>query len=67
VELLAAHDLPTRAEGVDRAAVARATQRDKKRVGDSVPFVLVDAPGAVRHGAAVSSQRLEAALARLCA
>jgi shikimate kinase/3-dehydroquinate synthase len=66
-ELLAAHGLPTRAAGVDRAAVARATQRDKKRVGDSVPFVLVDAPGAVRHGATVSSERLETALARLCA
>jgi shikimate kinase/3-dehydroquinate synthase len=65
-ELLAAHGLPTRAEGVDGAAVARATRRDKKRVGDSVPFVLVDAPGAVRHGATVTSERLESALARLC-
>jgi len=62
-ELLAAHGLPTYAEGVDREAVARAVQRDKKRVGDSVPFVLVDAPGAVRHGVTVSSERLDAALA----
>ena len=67
MELLTAHGLPTRADGVDAAAVARATRRDKKRVGDDVPFVLVDAPGAVRHGAAVGSERLEAALARLCA
>jgi shikimate kinase/3-dehydroquinate synthase len=66
-ELLVAHGLPTRAEGLDVAAVARATQRDKKRVGDSVPFVLVDAPGRVRHGAQVSGERLEAALAGICA
>ncbi len=65
-ELLAAHGLPTRAEGVDAAAVATATQRDKKRLGERVPFVLVDAPGAVRHGATVSNEALEAALAGLC-
>jgi len=66
-ELLGAHGLPTRAEGLDIAAVASATQRDKKRVGDSVPFVLLDAPGAVRYGAEVAGQRLEAALAGICA
>ncbi|HEY7965686.1 MAG TPA: bifunctional shikimate kinase/3-dehydroquinate synthase [Solirubrobacteraceae bacterium] len=64
--LLSRHGLPRRAEGVDRAAVAQATLRDKKRVGDSVPFVLVDAPGAVRHGAAVSGAQLDAALEALC-
>ena len=65
-ELLAGHGLPTRAQGLDVAAIARATQRDKKRVGDGVPFVVVDAPGAVRHGVQVSSERLEAAIAGIC-
>ena len=67
-ELLAAHGLPTRAEGIDPAAVLAATQRDKKRLlGADVPFVLVDEPGAVRHGASVSSAELEAAIAGICA
>ncbi|HEY1775915.1 MAG TPA: 3-dehydroquinate synthase [Solirubrobacteraceae bacterium] len=66
-ELLAAHGLPTRAEGLDAAAVVRATQRDKKRLGDSVPFVLVESPGHVRHGAAVSGEQLAAAVAGICA
>jgi shikimate kinase/3-dehydroquinate synthase len=64
--LLAAHGLPTRAEAVDPAEVARATRRDKKRRRDAVPFVLVDAPGAVRHGAQVSDAQLDAALAGIC-
>ena len=65
-ELLAAHGLPTRAEGLDCAAVVAATARDKKRLGAEVPFVLVDAPGSVRHGAEVSHGRLEAAVAGVC-
>jgi shikimate kinase/3-dehydroquinate synthase len=65
-ELLAAHGLPTRAEGIDPAAVIQATKRDKKRLTASVPFVLVDAPGAVRHGAEVTGEQLEAALKELC-
>jgi len=64
--LLAAHGLPTATEGVDPAAVVAASRRDKKRRGDEVPFVLVDAPGAVRHGARVASGELEAAVAALC-
>ncbi len=66
-ELLSAHGLPTRADGVDPAAVAAATQRDKKRLGGAVPFVLVDAPGAVRHGGEVAPHQLRSALAELCA
>jgi shikimate kinase/3-dehydroquinate synthase len=66
-ELLSAHGLPTRADGVDPAALAAATQRDKKRLGGAVPFVLVDAPGAVRHGGEVAPHQLQAALAELCA
>jgi shikimate kinase/3-dehydroquinate synthase len=65
-ELFARHGLPTRTEGVDPAAVIDASRRDKKRVGDSVPFVLVDAPGAVRYGAEVAPGELEAAVAALC-
>jgi shikimate kinase/3-dehydroquinate synthase len=65
-ELLARHGLPIHAEGLDRAAVAEATRRDKKRVGDAVPFVLLEAPGEVRHGVSVSSEELDRALAGLC-
>ena len=64
--LLEAHGLPTRASGIDPAAVLEAVGRDKKRVGATVPFVLVDAPGAVRYGAEVGRERLEASLAELC-
>jgi shikimate kinase/3-dehydroquinate synthase len=65
-ELLARHGLPTRTDGVDPGAVIDASRRDKKRVGASVPFVLVDAPGAVRYGAEVAPRDLEAAVAALC-
>ena len=64
--LLASHGLPTHSDGLDPAAVVAASQRDKKRFGASVPFVLVDAPGDVRHGAAVDPARLEAAVEALC-
>jgi shikimate kinase/3-dehydroquinate synthase len=65
-ELLERHGLPTRTEGVDVAAVIDASRRDKKRVGASVPFVLVDGPGAVRYGAEVAPRELEAAVAAIC-
>jgi shikimate kinase/3-dehydroquinate synthase len=64
--LLAAHGLPTRTDGVDPGAVIAASARDKKRTGTSVPFVVVDAPGAVRHGAEIDPRDLEAAVAALC-
>lgn len=60
--LLAAAGLPTTIAGVDPAAVAAATRRDKKRVGEEVPFVLVDAPGDVAHGRPVSAPDLLAAV-----
>jgi len=66
-ELLAAHGLPTRAEGIDAVAVARAVERDKKRTGERVPFVLVDGPGAVVAGREVTPAALDAALSELCA
>ena len=65
-ELLVRHGLPTHSEGVDATAVIDASRRDKKRLGSEVPFVLLDAPGAVRHGVSVEARALEAAVAELC-
>jgi shikimate kinase/3-dehydroquinate synthase len=66
-ELLQAHDLPIRLEGVDAERVVELTGRDKKRLGTdaSVPFVLVDAPGNVRIGCHVGGDELRAAMAEL--
>jgi shikimate kinase/3-dehydroquinate synthase len=63
--LLGAAGLPTRMEGIDPAAVAEATGRDKKRTGEAVPFVLVDAPGRVSTGHAVGAPELLAAVREL--
>jgi len=60
--------LPTSLEALDVDAVVAATERDKKRRGDEpVPFVLVAAPGDVRHGQAVDPDDLRAAVAELAA
>lgn len=49
--LLADAGLPTTMDpAIDADAVLAATARDKKRVGESTPFVLVAAPGTVSHG-----------------
>jgi shikimate kinase / 3-dehydroquinate synthase len=64
-ELLTAAGLPTRMDGVDAAAVAEATTRDKKRTGEAVPYVLVDAPGRVSIGHAVDATELLAAVREL--
>jgi shikimate kinase / 3-dehydroquinate synthase len=65
-QLLQAHGLPTRLEHADPDAVVMATARDKKRVGEgSVPFVLLDAPGAPRTGCAVEPRALIAAVREL--
>ncbi len=65
--LLQEHGLPTELDAdVDIDAVLDAVQRDKKRLGDApVPFVLVDAPGSVRHGAALPGDEVRAAVAEL--
>jgi len=63
--LLAAAGLPTTFGGLDAAEVAAATRKDKKRVAEQVPFVLVDAPGEVAHGRAVAAGDLLAAVAEL--
>jgi shikimate kinase / 3-dehydroquinate synthase len=65
--LLAAAGLPTRLEGADPEQVAAATARDKKRTGESVPFVLVQAPGRVTIGHDVGAPELVAAVRELCA
>ena len=64
--LLAAHGLPTTLDpAIDRAAVAAAVQRDKKRRGGKVGFVLVEAPGRTRTGCAVAEGDLRAAIEEL--
>jgi 3-dehydroquinate synthase len=64
-ELLAARDLPVRLEGVAVEEVLAAVQRDKKRVGAEVPFVLVDGPGRVVHGRSLPDAEVRAAVEEL--
>jgi shikimate kinase/3-dehydroquinate synthase len=65
-QLLAAQGLPTRLDaGIDRAAVAAAVQRDKKRRGGRVGFVLVEEPGRTRTGCPVAEGDLRAAIEEL--
>ncbi len=66
-ELLLARGLPVVLEGASVEAVVEAVQRDKKRVGEEVPFVLVQEPGEVRIGCEVSAADLRAAVAELVA
>lgn len=65
--LLEAVGLPTAAPGLDPAAVVEATSRDKKRTGESTPYVLVHAPGDVRHGATLAPDAVLAAVTELTA
>jgi shikimate kinase/3-dehydroquinate synthase len=63
--LLEVHGLPVSLEGLDVDAVLVATARDKKRLEGAVPFVLVEAPGDVRHGQAVEPDALRGAVEEL--
>jgi shikimate kinase/3-dehydroquinate synthase len=64
--LLAARGLPTRLDpAVDLEQVERAVQRDKKRRGGRVGFVLAAGPGDVRVGQPVEPDALRAALREL--
>jgi shikimate kinase / 3-dehydroquinate synthase len=65
--LLTDAGLPTRLEDVDPAAVAEATARDKKRTGEAVPYVLVEAPGRITTGHLVGAPEVLAAVRELCA
>jgi shikimate kinase/3-dehydroquinate synthase len=60
--LLAARGLPATYEGADPADVLALVERDKKRRGGTVPFVLVEAPGQVTPGHAVPGEQLRAAV-----
>jgi shikimate kinase/3-dehydroquinate synthase len=65
-DLLAERELPvTLDRDVDHDAVIAAVQRDKKRRGGRVGFVLVEVPGDVRTGAPVAESDIRAALAEL--
>jgi 3-dehydroquinate synthetase len=66
-ELLAARGLPRRCEGVDPEALLALVERDKKRRGGRVPFVLIDAPGRVTPGHEVAAADLRAAVQEVCA
>jgi shikimate kinase / 3-dehydroquinate synthase len=64
-ELLAGAGLALSVSGVEPDAVARATHMDKKRLGERVPFVLVEAPGAVTPGHLVDDHDLLLAVQEL--
>ena len=60
--LLAARGLPARFEGARVEDVLEYLARDKKRTGDRVPLVLVEAPGEVTAGHNVGADELRAAI-----
>jgi len=66
-ELLGARGLPQRFDGASADEVVALVQRDKKRVSDRVPFVLVEAPGEVTPGHDVDDAALRAAVEELAA
>jgi shikimate kinase/3-dehydroquinate synthase len=66
-ELLAGAGLPLSVSAVDATDVSRATRMDKKRLGEKVPFVLVEAPGRVTPGHGVDDHDLLLAVQELLA
>jgi shikimate kinase / 3-dehydroquinate synthase len=64
-QLLIDRGLPVGFSDVSVEAVIEATRRDKKRLGASVPFVLVRAPGEVEFGCEVAPEDLRAAVEEL--
>jgi shikimate kinase/3-dehydroquinate synthase len=61
-ELLAARGLPLAFSGASVEAVLEQVARDKKRRAGRVPFVLVEAPGAVTPGHEVDPDLLREAI-----
>jgi shikimate kinase/3-dehydroquinate synthase len=64
-ELLLARELPVSLDGASVEQVLAATARDKKRVSQTLPFVLLSEPGEPRTGCAVGAGELQAAVAEL--
>lgn len=64
-ELLASQGLPLRLDGATPDTVLDVTERDKKRLGNRVPYVLIEKPGAVRTGCEVARADALAALREL--
>ena len=60
--LLADHGLPPTFDGTTVDEVVALTERDKKRAGGRVPFVLLQAPGEVTPGHDVAPAELRAAV-----
>jgi shikimate kinase / 3-dehydroquinate synthase len=65
--LLEARGLPLRFDGVPVDDVLALVERDKKREGGRVPFVLLHAPGEVTPGHVVDPTSLRAAIEELAA
>ncbi|HXP37329.1 MAG TPA: 3-dehydroquinate synthase, partial [Solirubrobacteraceae bacterium] len=63
--LLSERELPVRLEGPTVEQVLAAAMRDKKRVGERLPFVLLSRPGEPRTGCELQASELEAAVAEL--
>jgi shikimate kinase/3-dehydroquinate synthase len=63
--LLQARSLPVRLEGASVEGVLEALWRDKKRLGERVPLVLVREPGEVVSGCEVQEDELRAAVEEL--
>jgi len=61
-DLFAARGLPLSFTGAGVDEVLALVERDKKREGGRVPFVLVEAPGAVTPGHEIDSDRLREAV-----
>ncbi len=67
-EWLRLHDLPTSIDpSIDIDAVLDALQRDKKRTGGDVPFVLLSEPGKPEPGQYVEPSRVREAVEELAA
>jgi shikimate kinase/3-dehydroquinate synthase len=64
-ELMLARGLPVRIDEGSLDAILTAMDRDKKRTGASVPFVLVRAPGDVQFGCELAPEDVRAAVEEL--